>query len=305
MRSNNTLHLTYREYKFPEDFPLLVMHGTTITPQIDFIHFHNCVEIALIEKGTMVWDFEKEEQLIPAGNLCFIPPFFTHACYFPPQETEDVLCHYLFFDPAQLLAPLYPQGLPSQLLWYRYTDFLKYLPGSSHSEEKSIIQSILREFSAQKPYCHSVIAGLIQNLMVHLCRHHINNPALPAQQNSIPLLFPALSCIDREYSLPIDTDRLAQLCGLSKTQFLENFKKNIHHTPLQYLRNVRIHKACTLLISTELSILEIAARTGFTSLPSFNRTFHQLMGRSPQAYRNERRVIIKKDIIYAPYQADT
>lgn len=77
MQENNSPSITYREYKFASDFPFLLMQGTHISSQTDFVHFHNCVEIALL-------------------------------------ENEDVLCHYIFFNPEQLLASLHPNGFSEE-----------------------------------------------------------------------------------------------------------------------------------------------------------------------------------------------
>ncbi len=47
---------------------------------------------------------------------------------------------------------------------------------------------------------------------------------------------------------------------------------------------------------TETGILDIALQTGFHSLSSFNRYFHKIVGSNPQAFRNDRRVIVQKRI---------
>lgn len=53
-----SLPVTYREYVFSQDFPMLFVQGTRISDHVDFIHFHNCIEIALCEKGSMTWNLE-------------------------------------------------------------------------------------------------------------------------------------------------------------------------------------------------------------------------------------------------------
>lgn len=304
MQIKNQLPITYREYKFTDDFPFLLMHGTQISTQVDFIHFHNCIEIALLEKGAMTWNLENKIYELKPGDICFLPPFFTHASFFPPQETDDVLCHYIFFNPEEFLKPLYPNGLPQDFFWYRYTDFSKILPGNLHVQEKILLQNIVKEFSAQKDYCRPIVMGLIQNFMILLCRNYRNNPVSSSRNSALSQLFPAISYMNREYYTNTEPETLAQLCGLSTSQFLEKFRDCFHQTPRQYLNVIRIRKACQLLTSTEETILDIALQTGFTSLSSFNRHFLQLMGRSPLAFRNEKRAIIKKDWKYAPYQAD-
>lgn len=303
MSENTSPSITYREYEFEEGFPFLLMHGTHISAHIDFIHFHNCIEIALLEKGTMTWNLENKIYTLTPGTICFLPPFFTHASYFPVQETEDVLCHYIFFNPEQLLAPLHPNGFSEEFFWYRYTEFSKILPGDAFSEEKLILEKIIEEFSAKKDFSQPIIVGLLENLMVKLYRRHQSNPVSDFRGNALSGLMPAVSYLDKEYLSESDADYLAQLCGLSKTQFVSRFKENFHQTPAQYLRNVRVRRACYLLTSTEKSILDISMLTGFSSLSSFNRTFLAIMNCTPLAFRKEHRAIIKKDLKYAPYKA--
>lgn len=304
MQRKQPLPITYREYKFADDFPFLLMQGNQISPQIDFIHFHNCIEIALLEKGVMTWNLENEIYQLTPGNICFLPPFFTHASIFPPQQTDELLCHYIFFNPEELLSPLYPNGLPQDFFWYRYTDFAKILPGDVFVQEKILLQNIVEEFSVQKNFCRPIVTGLIQDLMVLLCRRYHNDSASASKNSATLQLFPAIDYMDKQYSINIEPEVLAGLCQLSVSQFLKKFQDCFHQTPKQYLNAVRIRKACHLLTSTEETILDIALMTGYASLSSFNRHFSQLMGRSPLAFRNEKRAIIKNEWKYAPYQPE-
>lgn len=146
--------------------------------------------------------------------------------------------------------------------------------------------------------------GLIQNIMIHLYRHYRDINVSHSKQSTLSQLFPAISHMNREYQTYTEPEMLAQLCGLSTTQFLEKFKECFQQTPRQYLNIVRIRKACQFLTSTEETILDIALQTGFSSLSSFNRHFLQVMGCSPLTFRNEKRAILKKEWKYAPYQAD-
>lgn len=304
-RTRDSLPITYREYKFTDDFPFLLMHGNQISSQIDFIHFHNCIEIALLEKGTMIWNLENKIYQLTPGTICFLPPFFTHASFFPPQQTEELLCHYIFFNPEKLLAPLYPNGLPQDFFWYRYADFSKILHGDTFLQEKILLQAIVEEFSTRKNYSHTIVTGLILSLMVQLYRHHHDCPTATAKAaNAIPQLFPAIACMDKKFADSVDIEMLAGLCKLSPAQFSRIFQACFHQTPKQYLHAVRIRKACQLLTSTEDTILDIALRTGYSSLSSFNRHFLKLMGRSPLAFRNEKRAIVKNEWKYAPYQSE-
>lgn len=310
-KNYSTLPITYREYKFSQGFPVLLMQGTEISGHADFIHFHNCIEIALCETGSMTWNLENAYSRVNAGDFLFLPPFYTHASFFPPQVPSRVCCHYLFFNPEEILAPFYPKGLPEEMFWYRYTDFPKIFREEDFEEEAALIRLIIETISRQEEYCPQTVTGLLETLLIRLYRRYqefsagspSGDSAGPRPENLRARLFPAISYMDREFAHDPDTALLAQLCGLSQKQFLAYFRSSFHQTPLQYLRVTRIRKACFALVSTEDSILSIALDVGFHSHSGFNRIFREIMGCSPQSFRNEKREILKSAPKYAPYRA--
>lgn len=310
-KNYSTLPITYREYKFSQGFPVLLMQGTEISGHADFIHFHNCIEIALCETGSMTWNLENAYSRVNAGDFLFLPPFYTHASFFPPQVPSRVCCHYLFFNPEEILAPFYPKGLPEEMFWYRYTDFPKIFREEDFEEEAALIRLIIETISRQEEYCPQTVTGLLETLLIRLYRRYrefsagspSGDSVGPRPENLRARLFPAISYMDREFAHDPDTALLAQLCGLSQKQFLAYFRSSFHQTPLQYLRVTRIRKACFSLVSTEDSILSIALDVGFHSHSGFNRIFREIMGCSPQSFRNEKREILKSAPKYAPYRA--
>ncbi|WP_374710346.1 helix-turn-helix transcriptional regulator [Paraburkholderia terricola] len=83
--------------------------------------------------------------------------------------------------------------------------------------------------------------------------------------------------------------RLAAVSGVSEAHFARSFKQAFGIPPHRYLLTRRIEQATTLLRDTELSVTEIAFATGWESLGTFGRTFHDITGRSPSAMRVEAR----------------
>ncbi|MFM0208235.1 AraC family transcriptional regulator [Paraburkholderia sediminicola] len=81
--------------------------------------------------------------------------------------------------------------------------------------------------------------------------------------------------------------RLAEVSGVSEAHFARSFKRAFGLPPHRYLLTRRIEQATTLLRDTELSITDIAFATGWESLGTFGRTFHDITGRSPSAMRLE------------------
>ena len=57
-------------------------------------------------------------------------------------------------------------------------------------------------------------------------------------------------------------------------------------SPHDFVNQLRIQSAMDLLRTSEYSIIEIAERSGFQSLSSFNKQFRAYAGCSPRDYRN-------------------
>lgn len=75
--------------------------------------------------------------------------------------------------------------------------------------------------------------------------------------------------------------RLARVSGVSEAHFARSFKEAFGVPPHRYLMTLRIERAKALLRDSELSVSEIAFRTGWKSLGTFGRTFRDVTGESP------------------------
>ncbi|MFW6091026.1 MAG: helix-turn-helix transcriptional regulator, partial [Actinomycetota bacterium] len=56
--------------------------------------------------------------------------------------------------------------------------------------------------------------------------------------------------------------------------------------PHRYLQRRRVERAMFMLRETDRSVTDICFAVGFTSLGTFSRTFHAIVGQSPSAYRS-------------------
>lgn len=84
-------------------------------------------------------------------------------------------------------------------------------------------------------------------------------------------------------------ERLARVSGVSSAHFARAFRDAFGLPPHRYLLTRRIERATALLRDTDLSITEIAFRTGWSSLGTFGRIFRDITGASPGALRTRGR----------------
>jgi AraC family transcriptional regulator len=78
---------------------------------------------------------------------------------------------------------------------------------------------------------------------------------------------------------------LATMACLSKYHFLRLFRMAYGNSPHQYIQQLRIEKARSILSRTDTPISDVADALGFVNSQSFSRLFAQRMGVSPTAYR--------------------
>lgn len=79
--------------------------------------------------------------------------------------------------------------------------------------------------------------------------------------------------------------RLARVSGVSAAHFARSFSQAFGVPPHRYLLTRRIERAIALLRETDLPVTEIAFQTGWNSLGTFGRTFHDVTGKSPGELR--------------------
>ncbi len=91
--------------------------------------------------------------------------------------------------------------------------------------------------------------------------------------------------MDRSYADALDVEALARSVHLSRAHFIRSFKETFGETPHRYLQRRRLERAMALLRETDRPVTEICFDVGFSSLGTFSRTFRDIVGVSPSAYR--------------------
>jgi len=95
----------------------------------------------------------------------------------------------------------------------------------------------------------------------------------------------AIECISERYSEPLSLTDVARSAILSRFHFSRVFRDTTGVTPGRFLSAVRIYQAKRMLLTTSLSITDIAFAVGYNSLGSFSNHFTDSVGVSPGRFR--------------------
>jgi AraC-like DNA-binding protein len=80
---------------------------------------------------------------------------------------------------------------------------------------------------------------------------------------------------------------ISGIAGLTPQSFCRWFKKSVGKHFFEYLNDIRISKACELLIDSSAPVGEIAYFCGYNTVSNFNKLFKQSVGLTPGQFREQ------------------
>ena len=95
--------------------------------------------------------------------------------------------------------------------------------------------------------------------------------------------------VRKHYREKIYLDDIADSIGISPTHLSKLFKKETGQCLQDYINEERVFRAASLLMYSELSLMEIAEYVHFTSQSYFGKIFKQFKGVSPRIFRDQYR----------------
>ena len=98
-----------------------------------------------------------------------------------------------------------------------------------------------------------------------------------------------LACIEARLAERVQVRELADEIHMSPFHFARMFKLATGLAPHAYITRQRMGRARDLLATTDLPLLEVAARVGYQTQAHFTGVFHRYVGTTPRVYRLQHR----------------
>lgn len=196
-------------------------------------------------------------------------------------DTCEILAIHLHPD---VLAEIYKSDMPAGLTNQPQNGFVKKITASSVFAH--FVDSLLFYFDNPALVNEELIILKLKELM-HLLLQSDKAETISALLSFLfdPRKAALQKIIDTHLYSNLNVNQLAALSGQSLSSFKRAFQAQFNDTPANYIKRKKVEKAADLLSSSTLSISEICYQTGFNDPSHFSRSFSQLHGRSPSAYR--------------------
>jgi AraC-like DNA-binding protein len=146
---------------------------------------------------------------------------------------------------------------------------------------------VMESIRGNRPALQQILSGLTA-LLVGLTYSAQQGEATADLQNA-NLIELAVARVQNEFARDLDMKQLAQELGVGYSWFRANFAAHTGLSPHQYLLELRIARARSLLAETEFSVKEIALQSGFEDEHYFSRLFRQKLNVTPGQWRDRSR----------------
>jgi AraC-like DNA-binding protein len=262
------------EVPMPNALPFVIGTFDTIGPmsRADFPHRHTFYEIVYVTGGTGSHVVDLASWPLRPPHLCAIVPGQVHHW----DNVRDLDGFVVLFTDDFLLDHPTDRDLLRKL---------SERPWLSPEEPARIVQLITDmhdEYCGGAEGVESVLRALLHVLIVRAARlTEVATAPPPARAGAVAAQFASLNGQTDLWSVQAYAERI----GVTPGYLTEAIKTATGRTPSQLIREARVHEAKRLLARTDLSVRQIAARTGFADPAYFCRFFRRETGQSPGDFR--------------------
>lgn len=284
-----------------ENYHEKITHGNPLFPYITYlcsipldfarvpIHWHDEIEIIYIKKGRGMITVDFKQYPVHAQTIALIIPGQLHSIEQYEQETMEY--ENIIFHPHILLSkqtdscttdfftPLMDGTLSVPVLYKPDNPLYYEIAGCIDAND---------EICKTTPNAYQLFIKS-QLFMLFFILFHKCSARQVQKKNfkSLEKMKQILKFLENHYMEKITIEQIAKEVNLSPSYFMKYFKNTMGTSFIDYLNEYRLTMASRLLMTSDSSILNIAAEVGFDNLSYFNRSFKKRFKQTPREYRRQ------------------
>lgn len=245
---------------------------------IGYSHCHKTYELAYVLSGEGEYFGNDSSTKIMEGDLIITPPYCEHF----EKEYPDTSFSIIFLNVIHT---------------GKQTEEIEKLFGEQpfkislkEKKVKNLMNNLSYELYVQQPGFYSMIMQYLKELYIFIYRHvKTDDNAVPEikkyqREQSAEITNKVKEYVLMNLSTKINIGKMAEHFFYHPKYLNTIIRTQTGETLTNYIQSIRIQEACKLL-SSDMSISNIAEATGFSSVPYFYRCFINRMSVTPNQYR--------------------
>ena len=233
-------------------------------------HSHPHHELIVIKSGAMLLKTGHGEIIARSGDILFYHAGLIHEEISQPDD--PVSSYFLSFSARTKLPDLHlrlqdSEGRIVELLRWMHRDLREQRP---EGDCLALLETIIREL-------HWLLARPQDGWLEHV-REHLRT----------------------RFAKRLSLDDVARQANMSRFAFVRKFKRLCGRTPMEELRQIRLHEARNLILSCNLPMKMIAAKVGIGDEYQLSKLFRRYFGIAPRDMRTPKTT--RSDDLSSPKQ---
>ncbi len=247
-------------------------------------------ECVFVLQGTAIYSVDKQQFAIKKGDVFAIYGSYSKSIS-RPQDLQ--LCS-LFYNESEIhshqgFSPAYEAY---QTLFMRQAHRRLYADKSLINIGETQLEKVNYLLNLMEQECQNPTEGseqLLNSWFYIILTWLLRSQAVlgPGKFDEDIPFYAAIDFMQRNYTKDISLQQIAAIAQITPRHFDRMFKQQFQSTPKHYLLNLRINRARSLLVETDLPIAEIAAQCGFANSKHFADCFRSFRHMSATEYRRK------------------
>ncbi|GIQ71116.1 AraC family transcriptional regulator [Xylanibacillus composti] len=276
------------------DFPLHVYYnGVPALPdrhdRLFYTHFHHHLEWIVVLAGKARFEIDTEHVIGEQGDLIMVNSGLIHGASSLLGESCEIAS--IVFDLSMLFGR--KEDLCTEQFLEPFLNNTYALPNrlcGTLPVTKRIHKNwmhILKQFRHKKPgYTLKIKSALFDTFyeLFNAGLYEELTSQSPKDYRQTLRLKQILDYMDANLTKKLTVQQLAEHVHISSAHFYTFFKSMTGQSPIEYLNNLRLTRAQSMLQTHQLTVQETAARVGFENVSYFIRLFKTKFGLTPQAF---------------------
>lgn len=251
----------------------------------DKLHQHEEIQLSIIISGE--GDLVAGDRVLrySSGSIFVIGSYLPHFFKSDVSVTENSEMLTLFFTQSSFGSFIaFDELTEITSLWEEIS------LGVEVQSNKEAIHSIFSEVEQNTDFERLIQFLSILKLILHSERRSLSTSVQSRMMSELEgeRMQRVMDYAMNHFKEPISLDDAATCASMTRNSFCRYFKQRTNKSFFQFLNEVRLEHASTLLKkNADQSIDEIAELSGFRNISNFNRQFKSYRGMTPRDWRKE------------------
>jgi len=291
----------YARDQFLKDTPVFWNHAACrnlyhADADLSQLHFHDCLEISIVVDGVGMHRVFGQTEECRRGDVYVINTGVPHR-YFAKSESEYPIVYNLIFDVRDWFSgsladpndPRFCYGI------FECNPPCSYAHLSAEELERvmNLYHAVSQEVEGRNTDWKAAAESYLSLLLITLERH-VSRAAYTTASVKLKdwlLVSSAIQTVTEQIesgNADMTLEAVAKGLYISKSYLSRLFVKVTGESFSEYVRRVRVLRACRLLSETDLTNAEIAQVCGLKDVQTFYKLFRESTGMTPHFFRSKK-----------------